>query len=389
MLAALPHDEVHGVSVKAETTFSLKDDLFNRDTVAQLSAALAAAHAPFDGRGFQREVLKAFPDLELKARIDCLVETSRRYLPDELSAARRIWQAALPPPLNPKLTDDDFGHFIWVVPGEFMARYGCNAEHLDASLEFLRESTQRFSAESAIRPFLAQFPDATLAFVQRCASDPNYHVRRLASEGIRPFLPWASRVVLPTAQIIDVLDTLHADPTRYVTRSVANNLNDLSRLDADAVIAALQRWEAQGRQNAGELAWMIRHALRTLLTADDPRALALLGYPLDPAFRLTGLQVSESVPVGGKLAWRGTLRSGKRQRLKIALNLGFLKANGQHSGKIFKVKDVQLDAGEQLAIDKAITLRPMTTRVLYPGEHWVELVVNGVTRGRRAFDLRL
>ena len=97
----------------------------------------------------------------------------------------------MPEPLDPTRTDGDFGEFIWVVPGEYVARYGCAREHLDVALAFLRESTQRFSAENAIRPFLAAFPDETLAFVRACSGDANYHVRRLASEGTRPFLPWA------------------------------------------------------------------------------------------------------------------------------------------------------------------------------------------------------
>ncbi len=270
-----------------------------------------------------------------------------------------------------------------------MARYGCSAAALAGSLDFLREATMRFTAESAIRPFLQQFPEATLEFVHRCAADDNYHVRRLASEGIRPYLPWATRVVLPAADILAVLDKLHADTTRYVTRSVANNLNDLSRIAPAAVLAALERWQREALQEPVELDWMVRHALRTLLKNDDDAALAMVGYPADPEFKLRDLDVSDSVRVGESLSWRGTLVSGRAQKLKIALKVGFLKANGRHSAKVFKVKDVQTEAGEKLSLEKKVALRPMTTRVLYPGEHYVEVVVNGVTRGRRAFMLDL
>ncbi len=376
------------MSIKAETSFSLKDDLFNARSVAVLGEALARAHSGFDRRRFERDVLRAFPDLELKARIQCMVEHAHRQMPADIEAARDIWMAALPEPLDPNLSDDDFGQFIWAVPGEYIARYGCNSAVLAGSLDFLREATMRFTSESAIRPFLQHFPEATLEFVHQCAVDDNYHVRRLASEGIRPYLPWATRVVLPVEDIVAVLDKLHADNTRYVTRSVANNLNDLSRIEPAAVLATLGRWQREALQQSAELDWMVRHALRTLLKNDDEAALAMVGYPSDPAFKLRDLDVSDAVRVGESLSWRVTLISARAQKLKIALKVGFLKANGRHSAKVFKVKDVQTEAGEKLALEKKVALRPMTTRVLYPGEHYVEVVVNGVTRGRRVFMLK-
>ncbi len=375
------------MSIKAETSFSLKDDLFNERTVALLADALGGAYAGFDRKRFQRDVLRAFPDLELKARIHCMVEHAHSQLPADIAAAREIWSAALPAPLNPSLSDDDFGQFIWAVPGEYVARYGCTTAALQGSLDFLREATKRFTAESAIRPFLQQFPEETLEFVHRCAEDDNYHVRRLASEGIRPYLPWAARVVLPVEEVVAVLNKLHADETRYVTRSVANNLNDLSRIDPAAVLATLERWRREALQQPLELEWMTRHALRTLLKNDDESALAMVGYPADPQFKLRDLSVSDTVRVGESLNWGATLVSGRAQNLKIALKVGFLKANGRHSAKVFKVKDVQTQPGEKLALAKKVVLRPMTTRVLYPGEHYVEVVVNGVTRGRRSFML--
>ena len=225
------------MSIRAETGFSLADQLFNRDSVGRLAAALADADRDFDPARFRRRVLKPFAQLALKQRIDHIVDMLGQQLPDDYQRALEILYAALPPPLDPTLGDDDFGDFIWVTPGEYVARHGCRADRLQASLDFLCEATQRFSSEAAIRPFLRDFPGATMDFVHECAQHENYHVRRLASEGIRPRLPWALRVELPVADVLAVLDRLHADPTRYVTRSVANNLNDLTRYDAGAVVA--------------------------------------------------------------------------------------------------------------------------------------------------------
>jgi|TARA_Y100001960_G_C14734217_1_gene859374 3-methyladenine DNA glycosylase AlkC len=44
--------------------------------------------------------------------------------------------------------------------------------------------------EFAIRTFLKNFPEKTMEYIQIWSKNENYHVRRLASEGIRPNLPW-------------------------------------------------------------------------------------------------------------------------------------------------------------------------------------------------------
>lgn len=367
------------MSIKAETGFSLKDHLFNEQSVGRLADALKQAHPPLRRAAFMRESLEAFPQLELKARIDHLVTVVTRHLPSQYSHALGILAQALPPPLDPDLLDDDFGEFIWVVPGEFAARHGCTRQHLKRSLAFLQESTQRFSAENAIRPFLASFPDETLDFIRECAAHENYHVRRLATEGTRPLLPWCMRVNLPREPVLEVLDMLHADSTRYVTRSVANHLNDIAKSDPTLVIRQLRRWHQAGRQTPDELAWMTRHALRTLIREDNVDALALLGYPKKPQIRLESLEVSPEVKVGEALTVSVAMTSLRSQALLITMKVHFRKANGQLSPKVFKVKDIQLTKDEPLAFTKRLPLRPMTTRTLYPGAHQVEIVANGTT----------
>ena len=374
------------MAIKAKPTFSLKDQLFNADSVRKLADRLATAHADFDGRAYANDVVARFPQLELKQRIDWMVTTLESHLPAEFGEAREILLRALPEPLDPDKTDDDFGEFIWVVPGEYVARHGCTPEYRDESLDFLREATKRFSSEGAIRPFLREFPDETLAFVKDCAVDDNYHVRRLASEGIRPFLPWAERVVLDTADIIGVLDTLHADHTRYVTRSVANNLNDVSKIDPDVVVDTLGRWRKLERQEAQELGWMTRHALRTLAKTEHSPTLKLLGYATKPKIRINDIETSDRVRLGEAFTWQCTLTSLAAQKLKIGLRLHFLKANGGHSTKVFAIADKALGKGESIEIRKAQAFKPITTRTLYPGIHYAELLVNGKPLEKRSFE---
>lgn len=375
------------MSIKAKPSFSLKDQLFNENTVGKLSARLAAGERGFRKGAFEREVLARFPELELKERIDWIVTTLERHLPGDFLDAKNALLRALPEPLDPNQTDDDFGSFIWIVPGEYVAKHGCSETYRDESLGFLREATKRFSSESAIRPFLKRFPAETMAFVRECAVDENYHVRRLASEGIRPFLPWAVRADLPVDAIIEVLDQLYADQTRYVTRSVANTLNDISKFDANAVVDSLRRWRKAGRQGAAELNWMTRHALRSLLKEDNAAALDLLGYAAKPKFRVSDQSVSKHVRVGQEFVWECTLTSLAEQKLKVTLRIHFLKANGKHSAKVFAVKDADFGKGDAVRISKRQSFKPITTRAMYPGKHYAELVVNGIARKKLSFEL--
>jgi len=373
--------------VSADKTFSLKDRLFNAETVGLLAAGLKQADPSFRGRAFEKEVLEQFPQLELKACIECMADALVSYLPTSFSKATKILRRALPEPLDPNLGDNDFGQFIWAVPSEFAARQGCTRKRLKLSLELMRETTKRFSAEFAIRPFLKTFPKETYVFLKECAKDDNYHVRRLASEGTRPNLPWGLRINLPVDQTIAMLDTLHADPTRFVARSVANNLNDISKSEPEQVLSTLKRWKKMAVQEQQELDWMTRHALRGLVKTDHAGALAMLGYPVKPAFKLSKIDCANVVKIGNSLNWSATLTSEKRQNLKIVLRIDFLKANGSHSPKVFALKDISASKGETLALKKRVAFKAMTTRALYPGEHLVELVVNGVARGKSSFML--
>jgi hypothetical protein len=149
------------MSIKAEPSFSPKDELFNRTSVT----------------GFQER--------ELKSRIQWRIECLHRHLSADFNEATTILQ---PPPLDRTLMDDGVGRFIRGVPAEYIAQYGCNKTRLTQSLEFMRESTKRFSTENPIRALLLNFPEQTMELVHRCAKDKNYHVRRLAPQGIRPLL---------------------------------------------------------------------------------------------------------------------------------------------------------------------------------------------------------
>jgi 3-methyladenine DNA glycosylase AlkC len=107
----------------------------------------------------------------------------------------------------------------------------------------LEEITKRFSAEYPIRAFWKTFEEETFEKFVEWSKSPYYHVRRLASEGSRPRLPWGKKILLHYTRTEVFLDVLFTDTARYVTRSVANHLNDISKIDPEFVMRKLDAWE--------------------------------------------------------------------------------------------------------------------------------------------------
>ncbi|MEL7100441.1 MAG: hypothetical protein AAGM84_16575, partial [Pseudomonadota bacterium] len=208
------------------------------------------------------------------------------------------------------------------------------------------------------------------------------------SEGTRPKLPWAKAITIDPHVVWPLLDTLHADKTRFVTRSVANHLNDIAKADPEAVVARLSAWAEEGRQAPKELAWMTRHALRTAVKDGHAGALALLGYRRD-------------VPVTARLTLPGKAQIGEALTVKVDLQadtdlavmvdyrLRFARPGGRTGEKVFKLKTGQLKAGVPQTFEKAHKLKGnATTFTLHPGPHGITVQVNGVDVAEGTVELQ-
>jgi len=365
----------------------MKDQLFNENTVGQLADEYTRGVAGFDGPRFIGECLAGFADRELMARMDWMADCLERQLAPDFPTMADQLEAAMPAPLDPSRTDDDFGHFIHALPGILAVRHGLE-HHRARAMDLLYTATQRFSMEFYIRAFLNRWPDETLAQLADWARDDNYHVRRLVSEGTRPRLPWAVGVGLAPEQTLPLLDMLHSDPARFVTRSVANHLNDLSKTAPDKVLARLEEWERSGKQTQKEHAWMRRHALRTLIKQGHGGALAALGFRSDIALAATLELEADTLPIGGALAFKVTLRSDVDLPVLVDYRLGFARPSGKTAEKVFKLKVGQVTAGVPLTLGKAHKLKGgASTFTLHEGAHSVTVQVNGRDVARSDFVL--
>ncbi|MEM8539044.1 MAG: DNA alkylation repair protein [Pseudomonadota bacterium] len=357
--------------------YSLKDDLFNRDTVSRLGQEFETAGV-FKAAPFIEAVMAGLAPLELKARIAWIAEVLKGFLPNDFVAAGEAIRAALPPPLDPTLKDDDFGHFIHAPLGVYVENHGLE-RHVDTSLDLLEAITQRFSMELSIRAFLNAHQAATLERMQDWAVHDNYHVRRLVSEGTRPKLPWGQKVGLTSADTLPLLNTLHADPTRFVTRSVANHLNDISKVDPDTVIARLEAWQKTGKQHRKELDWMRRHTLRGLIKAGHAGAMTQLGYDANVDVAVEVFAVSPTTLSRGAAAEITATFTPKHDApLIVDYVIDFVKANGSTSPKTSKWKVMNAKGDATVTLTKKHVFKAdATTFQLYPGQHRVSLMING------------
>lgn len=360
------------------------DQLISDHTATALTEAVAAA-AP-------DVVLRALPatvgrlgELSLRERADLLRDAVLADLPGGYPDLARVVRTARDG------TAPFTGWLIWPVTSAVAARAveeGTEAAFDDA-MALLADLTGRLTAEFAIRTLLRHDVDRAVGIARTWTRSDDADVRRLASEGTRPYLPWAVRVPQILARpgvTVPLLDALYRDDSEYVRRSVANHLNDLSRDHPELVVATAGRWLAAPAPTTPGL---VRHALRTLVKRGHPGALGLLGF--GPAtVEIDGPVLDGArVPFGGTLRFTAEVRNvgADEARLSIDYVVHHQKANGSQSAKTFKLTTRTLAPGERVQLSREHSFRPITTRRYHPGPHAVALQVNGVVTDRAPFEL--
>ncbi|MEP2532851.1 hypothetical protein [Shimia sp.] len=357
-----------------------------RDLATEFSAGVDG----FDAGDFHKEVVAGLHGRELMERLEWIADCVAPRLSTDFDTMADQLEAAMPSRLDTRLQDDDFGRFIHAVPGILAVRHGLE-KHRDRSLDLIYEATQRFSMEFYIRPFLNRWPDETMARLGEWAEDENYHVRRLVSEGTRPKLPWAKKLTLDPLAPLPFLDRLHADPTRYVTRSVANHLNDIAKISPPEVVNRLQDWAQKKAQSQKELDWMTRHATRTLVKQGDSDALALLGFRPDAPVDLSGLSMAnQKVRIGEALEFSISLSTQSDTPVPVLVDylITFARPNGRTGQKVYKLKQGKITPLGSLSLSKKHPLKGnATTFTLHPGPHRLAVQVNGRIVGDIDFEL--
>ncbi len=256
------------------------------------------------------------------------------------------------------------------------------------ALEFF---TEYGSSEFAIRHFLVKYEKTTLKQMLLWAKSDNHHIRRLATEGCRPRLPWGialAQYKKNPQPILPILEILKNDNEEYVRRSVANNLNDISKDNPEIALDLAIKWLKNADDNLTKL---IKHGLRSLLKKGNKRALQLFAINSNhqAMIELFDLQkdfVKVTNNLEQDLQFSFKLINQKTTKIRLEYAIYFLMKNGRYSKKIFQITQKYFDKGEFPFIKKH-SFRPITTRKYYTGKHQIALVLNGIEMFKKEFEL--
>lgn len=353
-------------------------EMFNREFYKRFAQAFGEADKNFDTPAFVTDVTRDIDALPLNGRLRNTSVMLQKHLPQDFKKAIAVMYKAVP-----RLQR---GYTALVLP-DFVALYG--KAHFDLSMEALKYFTTIGSSEFAIREFLKTDLAKTLKVMHGWAEDKDVHVRRLASEGSRPRLPWSFKleeIIKKPSLTQGILERLNADEELYVRKSVANHLNDHSKDNAPYMLQLVGGWDKQHKHTA----WIIKHAIRTLVKKGDKDALTIFGYGEEAKVKLQKLTIDKpTIHLGDTLQFSFSLKSESDlvQKLVVDYIIHYAKASGNNSKKVFKLKELTLNPGEQLNISKKQVFKDFTTRKHHSGRHRLEIQVNGSVLAGKDFEL--
>ncbi len=356
----------------------LLKDLYNEEYIELLCKNISLEYSSFQQTSFKVAIFNVdFKDYELKERMRHISTTLGEFLPKEYSKAIDIL----------KLIFTNFNHKYGLenmVFQDFVEVFGLDS--FDTSMKALEVFTHKCSSEFAIRQFILKYEEKTMAQMCIWATREDEHLRRLSSEGCRPRLPWA--IALPAfksnpASVLKVLDFLKDDISPYVRKSVANNLNDISKDNPELVKGLTKKWLGFSKERDA----LLKHGCRTLLKASDSEVLALFGFTKPSRITLENFTYTHNVRMGEEVEFSFDIISPvELKKLRIEFVMGFLRKNNQHNKKVFKIAEGTYKDMTK-AVSKTYSFRPISTRVYYKGEQKLSILINGVVFKEVTFEL--
>lgn len=358
-------------------------DLLNEHFFDRLNKIIVGIDNLFNYDLFMLKVYDdSWKDRELKQRTRhiavCFNETLNKDYNESIQIIRSIAAKAK----KEKPSNYNIGYLF--LP-EFIEAFGL--QYFDESIDAIEEITELMSCEFAVRPFIIKYKDKMIEKMLGWSKANNYHLRRLASEGCRPRLPWAMQLpefIKNPTPIFPILHNLINDESEYVKKSVANNLNDISKDNADLVIRFIKQYIGKDKSTDK---WL-KHAARTLLKNADDRVYTIFGLKNKIEFELLNFKIDKlKINKGEELAFEFELKNGGNgeNNFRLEYAIYYLKSKGTHNRKLFKVSDKVLKGNETIKIKRKQSFKDFTTRKHYSGLHKIAVVVNGIESNNLEF----
>lgn len=361
----------------------LLKDTISKEYLCNLAKDIKTVYPLFQNEEFVASIIdKTWESLELKGRIRQITLNIGKYLPDNYAEAISIINQVV------KNGGSWIDSFCLYFP-DFVEVYGQDETNWNISITALEKYTPYASSEFAVRPFIINDEKRMMAQMYDWSKNQNEHVRRLSSEGCRPALPWAQ--ALPNFKkdptlILPILEQLKNDPSLYVRKSVANNLNDISKTHPVLVANIAKDWYGKNEYTN----WIIKHGCRTLLKKGNKDVLSIFGFHNTESVCADNFRIDKKIVVIGdsfNFSFDLSTKEATKTRLEYAIN--FVKSNGKLSRKIFQISEIGLKGNEDKSYTKNHSFKDLSTRKHYAGTHSITLIVNGAEKGTLDFELRL
>ncbi len=353
-------------------------EMFNKVYYKQLSAAISVVDNKFEQGKFVMDVMKGIDELSLNGRLRNTVVMLKKYLPSDFFKSTDILQqvAEVMP----------VGYRSLVFP-DFVAQYG--KDHFSHSMRALKFFTSFGSSEFAIREFLKIDIHSTLKVMNEWAEDDNHHVRRLASEGSRPRLPWSFKlddIIKDPSLTATILEKLKEDDELYVRKSVANHLNDIAKDNSSYMLKVLKNWNIEHPYTK----WIIKHACRNLIKQGNTESLALFAFEKNTRVEIKELKLKKTtIQLGQDLQFQFDVIGLKKTNQKLAIDyvIHYVRPSGARTKKVFKLKELILLPNQCIRVVKKQLFKDFTTRKHYHGIHLLEININGKKMAQKEFKL--
>jgi 3-methyladenine DNA glycosylase AlkC len=350
-------------------------NLYTKAYIQNLANIIKQNYESFDEQGFINAIFDStWQTLELKARMRHITLQLNAFLPLPYKEQLEIL----------KTVSKDFIGLEAMIFQDFVEVFGLN--DLEESLKALEVFTVESSSEFAIRAFILKYETQTMEQMKLWAKLPNEHLRRLSSEGCRPRLPWA--VALPRFKkdptlVLEIIELLKNDKSKYVQKSVANNLNDISKDNPQLVIEFV-------KNNLGvskELDWICKHASRTLLKKGNKEVLALFDFDKSHHITVSDFCYDKKVKTDEHLTFSFEVNSDETiGNVRVEYAIYYLKSNNTHNKKVFMISQNEIKSSSKKFVKKQ-SFKNMTTRKHYLGKHFIAILINGVEVLKKEFDV--
>lgn len=363
---------------------SLIKDVYSEKFYLQFSASVSKSLPLFDKKKFMKLILSpSFYEMEWKERMKHTTVVFHQFLSKDFKKAAKEIQLIIGQIQKDGSHNGGLAHMFFP---DYVETYGLN--DFKTSVKLFEFITKFISCEFAVRPFLLKYDEQMLEIMQTWALSKDAAVRRLASEGSRPRLPWAMAIPFlknNPSGVLPILNSLVEDDNEIVRRSVANNLNDISKDHSKVVLDFCKKWKGKNKQTDA----LLKHACRTMLKQGNPKALEIFGYNSSSVQMHSFDLKTKKITIGDYLEFSFTLINELETPKLVRLEYGiyYQKQSGNLAKKVYKISERIYGANESIKVDRRQSFKQISTRRFHKGLHQISIIING--EEKELFDFHL